>query len=91
VKPRRTREDAVVDLVDVILRDGAVVEADAIVSVAGVPLIGLKLRAAVAGMAAMTEYGMFEEWDAARRRLAEAGAPEVGDGTVDGRSHDDRE
>jgi hypothetical protein len=68
MKPTRDTNDAVVDLVDVILRDGAVVEADVIITVADIPLIGLKLRAALAGMTTMTEYGLFEEWDAVQRR-----------------------
>lgn len=56
-------DDAVVDLVDVLLRDGAVLDADVVVSVADIPLIGIKLRAAIAGMTTMTEYGLFEDWD----------------------------
>jgi hypothetical protein len=67
MKPTRDTDDAVVDLVDVILREGAVVEADVIITVADIPLIGLKLRAALAGMTTMTEYGLFEEWDAVQR------------------------
>lgn len=60
MKPERS-EDAVVDLLDVILEEGVVVEADVIVSVADVPLVGVSLRAAVAGMATMTEYGVFDD------------------------------
>lgn len=56
-------DDAVVDLVDVLLRDGAVLDADVVVTVAEIPLIGIKLRAAIAGMTTMTEYGLFEDWD----------------------------
>lgn len=61
VRPTRGN-DAVVDLLDVILRDGVVIEADVIVTVADVPLVGINLRAAVAGMTTMTRYGIFEEW-----------------------------
>lgn len=61
MKPRRS-DDAVVDLLDVILRDGVVVEADVVITVADVPLIGISLRAAVAGMTTMVEHGRFEEW-----------------------------
>ncbi|WP_310737321.1 gas vesicle protein GvpM [Natronoarchaeum rubrum] len=60
-------EDAVVDLLDVLLRDGAMLQADVLVTVADVPLIGINLRAAIAGMATMRDYGFFEEWDAATR------------------------
>lgn len=56
-------DDAVVDLVDVLLRDGAVLDADVVVSIADIPLVGIKLRAAIAGMTTMTEYGLFEDWD----------------------------
>jgi len=65
MKPTRTREDAVVDLVDVILRDGVIVQADVVISVADVALVGISLRAAVAGMTTMREYGLFEEWESA--------------------------
>lgn len=68
---RPTRDDdAIVDLLDVILEKGAIVEADVIITVADIPLVGLKLRAALAGMTTMVEYGVFEDWDAAQRRLA---------------------
>ncbi|PSQ13902.1 gas vesicle protein, partial [Halobacteriales archaeon QS_7_68_65] len=56
MEPSKPEEGAVVDLVDAILRDGVVLQADVIISVADVPLIGLKLRAALAGMDTMTEY-----------------------------------
>lgn len=59
MKPHRS-DDAVVDLLDVILRDGVIVEADVIVTVADVPLVGISLRAAVAGMATMEDYGLLE-------------------------------
>jgi len=59
VTPTRD-EDAVVDLLDVVLRDGVVVEADVVVTVADVRLVGIRLRAAVAGMTTMVRYGMFD-------------------------------
>ena len=70
MRPTRSDEDAIVDLLDVILEEGAVIEADVIISVADIPLVGLKLRAALAGMATMTEHGLFEEWDRKHRRRA---------------------
>ena len=63
-------EDAIVDVLDVILRDGVIVRADVIVSIADVPLIGIKLTAVVAGLKTMTEYGLFEKWDVERRDRA---------------------
>lgn len=72
MKPARN-QDAVVDLLDVVLRDGVVVEADVIISVADVALVGISLRAAVAGMTTMVEYGVFEE-----ERLQRADSPDSG-------------
>jgi len=75
-------DDSLVDLVDVLLRDGAVLRADVIISVADVPLVGITLSAAIAGMATMNEYGLLEEWDGskranaiARRQYTEEGHP----------------
>ena len=59
-----TKDDhAVVDLLDVLLEEGAVLQADVLITVADVPLVGVNLRAAIAGMATMREYGFFEDWD----------------------------
>ncbi|WP_339103154.1 gas vesicle protein GvpM [Haloterrigena salinisoli] len=69
MRPRKD-EETLVDVLDVLLRDGAVLRADVIVSVAGIPLVGLKLTAAIAGMETMTEYGFFEEWDVERRQTS---------------------
>ncbi|MFC5972817.1 gas vesicle protein GvpM [Halomarina salina] len=77
MKPRRG-DDAVVDLLDVILRDGVVLQADVIISVAEIPLVGLQLRAALAGMDTMTEYGLLTDWDEETRTRAverESGQP----------------
>jgi hypothetical protein len=70
MKPSRDDSHAVVDLVDVLLREGAVVDADIVVSVGGVPLVGISLRAAIAGMATMTEHGLLTEWDQKQRDRA---------------------
>lgn len=69
MRPHRD-EDALVDVLDVLLRDGVVVRADVIVSVADIPLVAIKLTAALAGMETMTAYGLFEEWDVERRQSA---------------------
>lgn len=70
MEPQKTDPHGLAEFVDVLLRDGAVVDADVVVSVADVPLVGIKLRAAIAGMTTMTEYGLFEEWDEAQRERA---------------------
>ena len=69
-KPTGDDSHAVVDLLDVLLRDGVIVQADVVITVADVPLVGINLRAAIAGMTTMTEYGFFEDWDAVHRDRA---------------------
>ena len=60
---RPARECTLVDMLDKILDKGVLINADVIISVAGVPLIGVNLRAALAGMETMLDYGMMEAWD----------------------------
>lgn len=69
-KPRHAEGDGVADLIDVLLRDGVMVQADVVITVGDVPLIGLNLQVALAGMTTMTEYGFFEDWDAVHRERA---------------------
>lgn len=76
MKPTRPREDAAVDLLDVLLRDGVVLSADVVVTVADVPLVGIKLRAAIAGMKTMTDHGMLTDLDRRSRDGAETEAPD---------------
>jgi len=52
-----------VDLLDRVLDKGLVIDADVVISVAGIPLLGVKLRAALAGMETMIEYGIMSQWD----------------------------
>lgn len=59
-----------VDLLDRVLDKGVMLDADVIVHVAGIPLLGLKLRAALAGMETMLKYGMWEDWEEAQRAMA---------------------
>jgi hypothetical protein len=63
VEPVRDTNGTLVDLLDRILDKGLVIYADVIVSVAGVPLIGVNLRAALAGMETMLKYGVMVDWD----------------------------
>ncbi|MGP2438946.1 gas vesicle protein [Streptomyces sp. JW3] len=62
------------DLVEVLLNKGAVLHLDLIVAVADIPLIGVSIRAAIAGMETMLEYGMMRDWDEATRAWAERSA-----------------
>jgi len=61
MKPER--DYSLVDVLDKLLDKGLLLNADLIISVAGVPLIGVNLKAALAGMETMIEYGMMEAWD----------------------------
>lgn len=67
MQPTKTDEHALVELLDVLLDEGVVVQADVVITVADIPLVGISLRAAIAGMARMSEYGMLCEWDTATR------------------------
>ena len=61
--PQRNTNATLVDLLDRVLDKGLVIHADVIVSVAGIPLIGVNLRAALAGMETMLKYGIMQTWD----------------------------
>jgi hypothetical protein len=65
MKPER--ENDLVDLLDRLLNKGLVLNADLIISVAGVPLIGISLKAALASIETMLDYGMMEAWDQSTR------------------------
>ncbi|MDO9463984.1 MAG: gas vesicle protein [bacterium] len=63
MEPTRNVQATLVDLLDRILDKGLVINADIIISVAGIPLIGVNLRAALAGMETMLKYGVMQSWD----------------------------
>ena len=63
MEPTRNHHATLVDLLDRVLDKGLIIHADLIISVAGIPLIGVNLRAALAGMETMIEYGVMKEWD----------------------------
>ena len=63
--PSACRRATIVDLLDRVLDKGLFLRADLIVSVAGIPLIGVTLSAAVAGIETLAEYGIMSDWDEA--------------------------
>ena len=67
MEPTRDTHATLVDLLDRILDKGLVLNADIIISVAGIPLIGVNLRAAIAGMETMLKYGVMQAWDTQTR------------------------
>jgi hypothetical protein len=77
MEPIRDTQATLVDLLDRILDKGLVINADLIISVAGIPLIGVNLRAALAGMETMVKYGVMREWDE-RIRMRESQHREKG-------------
>ena len=70
MEPMRHSQATLVDLLDRVLDKGLVINADLIISLAGVPLIGVNLRASLAGMETMLKYGVMADWDE-RTRLWE--------------------
>jgi len=70
VEPIRDRHATLVDLLDRVLDKGLVINADILISVAGIPLLGVNLRAALAGMETMLKYGIMKDWDELTREHA---------------------
>jgi len=70
MEPTRDTHATLVDLLDRILDKGLMLDADLIIHVAGIPLLGIKLRAALAGMETMLKYGIWQDWDEAQRAIA---------------------
>ena len=53
-----------VDLLDRVLDRGLVIHADIMITLAGIPLVGLNLRAQLAGIETMMADPAMREWDA---------------------------
>lgn len=56
-----------VDLLDRVLEKGLFLSADVLITLAGVPLLGIKLRALMAGVETMLRYGLIDPTDAGVR------------------------
>jgi len=63
LEPTRDARATLPDLIEVLLDKGVVLHLDLIIAVADIPLIGVNLKAAVAGIETMLEYGMMRQWD----------------------------
>jgi len=70
MEPNRSPQATLNDLLDRILDKGILLNTDLIISVAGIPLLGVNLKLALAGMETMLEYGIMEDWDEAQRAVA---------------------
>jgi hypothetical protein len=65
MEPVTVRPEAgLVDLLDRVLDRGLVIHADIMITLAGIPLVGLNLRAQLAGIETMLADPRMEEWDA---------------------------
>ena len=71
MEPTRDVHATLVDLLDRVLDKGLIINADIIISLAGVPLLGINLRAALAGMETMLKYGLMKDLDESIRTCAQ--------------------
>ena len=70
MEPTRSPQATVTDLLDRILDKGILLNTDIIISVSGIPLLGVNLKLALAGIETMLQYGIMEDWDEAQRAIA---------------------
>lgn len=70
MQPARDTHATLVDLLDRVLEKGLVLNADLLISVAGIPLLGVNLRACLAGIETMLKYGIWQDWDEGQRAMA---------------------
>jgi hypothetical protein len=63
MQPTREQRITLNDLLDRVLDQGLVLNADLLITVAGVPLLGVSLSAVLAGAETMKKYGLFIQWD----------------------------
>jgi len=61
MEPTREGPGALADVLDRLLNKGIVLNLDLVIGVANIPLIGINIRAAVAAVETMIEYGFMEE------------------------------
>lgn len=71
LQPTRDVRATLPDLVDALLDKGVFLDLDLVVSVADVPLIGVSLRATLAGFETLLEHGMLVGWDEQTRAWAQ--------------------
>lgn len=58
LEPARNHGDGLADVIDAVLDKGLVINADIMVSLAGVELLGIKVRAALASFETAAKYGL---------------------------------
>ena len=70
MEPIRARQATIDDLLERLLETGIILNLDLVIGVAGIPLIGINLKAAIAAVETMIEYGLMQDWDRDLRRYA---------------------
>ncbi len=70
MEPTRSPQTTLTDLLDRILDKGILLDTDIIISVSGIPLLGVNLKLALAGIETMLQYGIMKDWDEAQRAIA---------------------
>ncbi|GAA4427859.1 hypothetical protein GCM10023169_28310 [Georgenia halophila] len=63
LEPTRDPGATLPDLLEVLLNKGVYLDLDLIITVADIPLIGVNLKATIAGIETMLEHGMMRSWD----------------------------
>lgn len=77
MEPIRCRRATLSDLLDRVLDKGIVLNADLVISLADVPLIGINLRAAIAGMETMVKYGLMRDYDMEKNMWLQKENPKI--------------
>lgn len=84
MKPTKGGKATLDDLLERLLDRGVVLNLDLIIGIADIPLIGINLRAAIAAIETMLDYGMMNVWDERIRAYAEerlsTKVPQLGEG-----------
>ena len=62
-------EEGIAGLLNRALTKGAILNADLLITVNDVPLVAVRLQAAIANMETMVKYGIMTDWDPAMRHV----------------------
>ena len=77
MQPTRSQKATLSDLMDRVLDKGIIINADIVISLAEVPLIGVNLRAALAGVETLVKYGLMQDYDMKKNIWLKREAPRV--------------
>jgi hypothetical protein len=69
MEPQRESRATMTDLIERVMDKGVVVKLDLVIGMAGIPLIGISLHAAIAAVETMVQYGMLAGWDSQTRAV----------------------